>query len=438
MLALALAVGATSALEPLLTLAAAAGLALLAAVVFRPGALLLLLVAAFPWDGLLAFPSETVSAIKLLGALLLAGYLLRAAANDDRLRFPSNLAAVLVFAIVTLVSLAASADPGEGVNKSLRYLLFATFLFVLVQLLRSHKQIMAVVRVLVVSSTAAAIVGLVAFLGGASERVSGPIEEANDFAFLLAATLPFAVGLAVEDRRWRVAWTAAGGVIALALLGTLSRGTLVGVAALAVWALATGRVRIGGALAMTGVVASVLALALAFWQPLIDERLTQKNQIADANVASRKAYWSAAARMAADHPLLGVGPGRYSVMAEDYVRDDPIGIERPVAHNSYLEVLAEGGALALLAFLAFVVASWRLAVAARRRALAADDLAGARLASAIQAGLVVTIVAACFLSVQIAAPLWLLGGLAAAAAGAGGPAAAVPAAPPRRRALLGA
>jgi putative inorganic carbon (HCO3(-)) transporter len=407
-------IATVTALSPLAAVITAALIALLGLIAFNAGALLLVLVAAFPWDDALAVPSETVSLIKILGALLIVGYLFRALARDETIRLPPTLSAVMAFMILVLLSLLVSEDPAEGVSQALRYLLFGAFFFVLVQLVRTRSEAHMLLRVLAVSATAAAVVGLAGFVSGAVDRVSGPIGEANDFAYVLACVLPLVVHLAVHDRRLRLAWCLCAGILVVAVFGTLSRGALVGLAALAVWAIVTRRARLGGVLAAAGVAATSLLIMFAFWQPLIDEQLARKDQVAAANVASRQAYWSAALRMAADHPVLGVGPGRYGPEAAGYVLDDPIGIEEPVAHNSYLEVLAEGGLPTLAVFLVFIAGSWRLVSAARRRAILADDREGVRLASAIQASLVVAVVSANFLSVQIMVPLWLLGGLAAA------------------------
>ena len=63
----------------------------------------------------------------------------------------------------------------------------------------------------------------------------------------------------------------------------------------------------------------LFTLALTLWGPLIDERLAMKERVADANVASRQALWSAAVRMSADHPLVGVGPGQFGPRSADFL-----------------------------------------------------------------------------------------------------------------------
>jgi O-antigen ligase len=422
---IALAVALPTALAPVYAIAATGLLLVLGAVVFNAGALLALMVAAFPWDDMLGFPTETVSVIKILGALLMIGYFLRALNRNEDVRLPSTLPALVAFVMLVLLSLLLSGDVESGLSKTLRYLLFGAFTFLFVQLVRSRAELLTILRVLIVSSTIAALYGTVNFVTGNVDRVSGPIGEANDFAYVLASVLPFGVYLTVRDRRLRVLWALCSAVIVLALFGTLSRGALVGVAAVVLWAVATRRTRLGGVVAGTIVVAGTLLLAFTLWRPLIDERLAAKSVVAQANVDSREAYWSAAARMAADHPILGVGPGRYGIEAASYVLNDPINIEKPVVHNSYLEVLAEGGVPTLVAFIALIFGSWRLLARARVRFRERDDRDGQRLVAATQASLVVAIVSANFLSVQITIPLWLLAGIAAVLA--------YQAAPPTRR-----
>jgi putative inorganic carbon (HCO3(-)) transporter len=413
--ALAAAIAYASATAPVAALAGAAVLALLGCVVLAPELLLVALVAAFPWDDALAYPTATVSVIKILGAIVFVGYLFRSLSRAEDVRVPATLLAAVVFAILVLVSLLLSADPGAGVPQALRYLLFVGFLFVFVQLVRTRSALLWCVRALGLSATIASVLALAAFLGGETGRVAGPIGEANDFAYLLAVVLPLLAYLLATERARRPLWGACLVVVASGLLGTLSRGALVGLAALAVWGLVTRRVPVKGLLQGVLLLAGVLALALTLWGPLIDERLAMKERVADANVASRQALWSAAVHMSADHPLVGVGPGQFGPRSADYLVDDPLGITTPVAHNSFLEVLAENGVLALLAFVAMVGTTWRVLTQVQRRAARGDPDA-ARLATAAQASLVVAIVSANFLSVQLTVALWLLAGIAVALA----------------------
>jgi O-antigen ligase len=228
----------------------------------------------------------------------------------------------------------------------------------------------------------------------------------------MSVLIPFAVFLAIEDRGRRWLWGLAFVLLTAGVLATLSRGALVGVGALLVWALLSRRIPLTGVLAGAAASASILALALAFWSPLINERIELKGAVARDNADSRQAYWAAAVRMAADHPLVGVGPDRFGTESPDYIRNNPVILPNPVVHNSYLEILAENGPFALAAFLAFLAATWRSLSSAHRRAVDRGDAAGRRLTTALQSTMVVVLVSSFFLSAQVAIPFWLIGGLA--------------------------
>lgn len=428
----ALGVGIASALSPIGALAAGGALALVVAVFFNATALLLVLVAAFPWDDALAYPTETVSVVKLLGALVMVGYVVRVVARQERLLLPGTLGWLCLFTIWVLLATLLSPDPATSLQATLRYLLFAGFFFLFVQLVRTRVALRASVRALVASVSLAALIALTGFLSSESGLASGPIGDPNDFAYVLATVLPLAGYLIVADGRYRWLWLAAALLLVAALLATLSRGAIVGLLALGVWALATRRVPLGGVLATGMAVIAIVVLAFTFWGPLIDERVQAKGKVAAENVDSRQALWAAAMRMAGNDPLFGVGPGRFGEASPDYLVDEPIGLEDPVVHNSFLEVLAELGLPALVAFLLFLAGSWRLAGRALRESEAAGDVDGRRLALTVQAGLVVAVVSGCFLSAQVIVPFWLLTALAAAvAASRAMPEAAATAAPHR-------
>lgn len=416
-LLVALPLAAASATAPLESLALTAALAVMALVLFNGYGLLLVVVLCFPWEGMLHYPSETLSAPKLLGALLMVAYVLQALVRSERLRYAGNLGAIAVFVTIMLVVLIVCPMPSEAVNKALRYVLFAAFAIVFVQLARERWQIERVVLVVGASTVAAAGYGLLRFLTGAAGRAGGPIGDPNDYAYFLASMLPLVAYLATRAHgRGRVLWWIGAAIVVLATAATLSRGSLVGLGALAAWALLTRRVRLAGALSALAAIVLLSVGAVTLYGPLINERLGAKDAVASANVASRQALWSAAIRMGEDHPWAGVGPGRFGIESERYVIDDPINLTLPYVHNAYLEVFAEAGFPGLAAFLTFLAATWSLASRSHRRAEQEDDRGLAALSSAVQGGLVVAMAAAVFLSAQIISPMWLLAGLAAALA----------------------
>jgi putative inorganic carbon (hco3(-)) transporter len=409
---LAAGVAYLSSVAPLAAFAALAAAVLIVVLAF-PFATLILLLAALPWEGLLTYPSETVSVVKLLGLLLLVSYTINVLVTDKPLVLPPTGIAVGVFVVLVGFSMLFSPDPATSGGVFLRYALFAGFFFLAIQLLSDRGHLLASMRVLILSVTGAAIWGLVPFLQGESPRTEGGIVDPIELGYLFAALLPLAAYLILEDRRWRWVWLTCFPVIVAATLATLSRGALVALGALLIWAVATRRVKLGAMFATALTVAAVVGVGVLLFGSVIDERLQEKGTVAEKNVESRKVLWQGAVEMAMDHPITGVGPGRYGAESVNYVRDNPIVIHNPAAHNAYFEILAENGPFALAAFLAFLGGSWVMLSRQRRASERAGNREGVRLVTTLQAALLVAIVGALFLSEQLAIPFWLVGALAA-------------------------
>ncbi|MFL5826926.1 MAG: O-antigen ligase family protein [Thermoleophilaceae bacterium] len=373
------------------------------------------LLAAFPWEGQLHYPTQTITVVKLLGLLLIGAWVLRAVRHNETLRTSSAVLPAALFAMFVTFSLLLSPDIGLGVSKYLRYVLFVVFFYLVLQLTPERKDVVRALKVIALSSSVAAVIGLENFLFKGFGRAGGPISDPNDFAYLMVAMLPLITYLFASDKLRRPLWGICFVVTLAAMLATLSRGAIVGLVALAVWAIVSRSLRLGGII--VGVLAGlgVLLLSFTLWSSIINEKLQSKSQIAGANAQSRQAFWAAAERMWLDRPVTGVGPQRFGELASQYVRNNPIDLEKPVVHNTYLEVLAESGLFAFLAFVGYLIAVWRQLASGRRRARAAGDQDSWRLNTALQASLVVATVSGMFLSEELSVPFWLIGGLAATA-----------------------
>jgi putative inorganic carbon (HCO3(-)) transporter len=340
----------------------------------------------------------------------------RVASHDEEIRPSPIIGLAVLFGLVVGLSLIVSPEPTAGVVKAFRYAFFIGFLFLVAQLVADRESGMRLLRAYCLSAAVAGLVGLAAFLSGSTGRASGPIEDPNDFGYLMATVVPVAVLLYIEDRHLRPLCGTASVLLIAATAATLSRGAAVGLGALALWAILTGRI---GAKKLILAAAGVLAagiIAFALWSPVINDRLEEKNRIGAQNVESRTAFWSAAAQMTFDHPLLGVGPARFGIEAPEYVRSNPIALQDPVVHNTYLEILVEDGPLALGFFLAMLVAAWVAISRSERAGRSGGSPETVRFAAAVKGMLIVATVSGFFLSEQIAAPIWLACALAASGA----------------------
>ncbi|HYV18035.1 MAG TPA: O-antigen ligase family protein [Verrucomicrobiae bacterium] len=213
-------------------------------------------------------------------------------------------------------------------------------------------------------------------------RPSGPFSLPAALAGFLALSLPMTL-FALRTARpsvWRAAWSAAIVVQMYALLLTRSLGGLLGATVACAFALAPpgresgqddGRAR--GRATRVAIAAGLLFAAVAV--VFVYSRRAEIGSHPGADPLSlRLGNWRAAVEMMRDHPILGVGPGRFPIFYPRFIA--PGMNETQFAHNSYLQLAATWGAWAL-APLAFFVAAFSRPKERRRGAVAAAAGAGA-------------------------------------------------------------
>ena len=433
---LGLGLGLIVARIPLLAVALLIAAVILAVVLTRPELVLLAMVAAQPWENMLHYPSASLSTVKGIGAAVMLAFLVRLC-SDRRtiIHLPRALAIVTALGVWIGVTLILSSDPSAGLQKFARWALFLAFFFLVIQLVDGRREVERVLRCLTASVAAAGVYSLWLFLGAKNGyRAAGPLEDPNDLAYLMACTLPIAAYLIKVDPRRRSLWGASFVVITGAMLATFSRGALVGLGALIIWGIFTRRIPLRAVLAGLLIGVALIAIAFTAWKPLFEVALEQKEHVAQSNVESREARWDAAVQLAGESPLIGVGTGLYPSKALPLLRQysdnlPSVNLRQTVAHNSYLEIMAENGIPGLALFVAYLITIWILLRSVHRGAVYKKDERGRWLATALQASFVIAIVSAIFLSEELYPPFWLLGGLAVVLArdNARGPTRAAPA-----------
>lgn len=260
-------------------------------------------------------------------------------------------------------------------------------------------------------------VPLVADLGGATARHSGPEGDVNFWGRTLVLFLPLALTLWASHRgdRIRWFWLAMGAAMIGGVYLTGSRGSMISIVpAIVVWFVVAGR----SYRRLLGLV--IIALACGALVPGVASRISSLTELTNHTIASetdpslvgRIAAQEIAAAMFSDHPVTGVGVGNFTRIEPSYYGRSEIGvpIQALAPHNLYLQLAAEEGIIGLAAWLLFLGGALFLCV---RSMLGTDDDAPQRLTGAgIVAGLVAWGFASIFLHVVDLRALFIVVALA--------------------------
>lgn len=414
--ALALAVGLAAAagalvaaVDPSRALFGAAAAVVVAVALLRLDVAVLLVVATAPLEASFLGQIGGVSATKAAGALCIASFGLYALRAGRVLYWERSQPVVLGILAIAMLSLLQAYDISAAITTTSRYASFVAIYIVFTQLVGEHVLHRRIAWVLSVTSTIGAAMALNDYFNGRAFVATLPDANPSDFAFVLATTLPLTFWLLGGSARFRPVVLAMLTVISAAIVLSLSRGTLVGLAAGLVFFLFTDRrrfklVAVGGAVALFAAVVVIRSDPARFEQALV-----LKEQVAEYNVATRFDAWYAASELAAERPLLGVGPGNFQFHYAE-TADIPPGAHNPlVAHNAFLDVAAELGMFAMFLFTLYLVMTFARLTQANRIGVGLPGFA-----QALRVSLVIAITSAIFLSEQYFLPFWLIGGLATA------------------------
>lgn len=393
--------------SPLQVLGGLVGASVAAVALIRPPIALLLLVATGPLESAFKTPEgAALTPVKAAGALCFAAFALDAIVTQRKLRFDRVHALLSLLLALALVSSLAARSTPDAINTTIRYASFAGLYLVATQL-ADRKLATAIAWVASTSAALAAVLAISNFLSGTTLLAAPLNGDPNDLAFILATTLPLTLWLLHRRGPTRALVIAMAGVLIAGVLLSLSRGALLALAVAGAWHAATVRRHIP-ALFLGGLVALAVAVfAVGSENPRFEQGLTAKQNIAAENVETRLDAWQAAAELAAERPVLGVGPGNFGLYYFEKTGRPPGTFGLRVVHDAYLDVAAELGLTGLLLFGGYLAVVFHRATVAAR-----DQLGPVGLAVAVRTSLVVALVAAITLSEQYYPPFWVLGALA--------------------------
>lgn len=416
------------------------GVALLLALGYVPLALINLPLALAAWIPLVFVMRLGLFSVAPLAALmLLGGAWLGTLARQDGTALATvrlhRRVLTLTAGFLIWITLSASwaSVPGNTLQDAWQWVAGGLTLALVATVATTPHRVRLVAGAFVIGAVASVLVSLVGVdppgsasaLQTASEadrgRLSGGSADPN---FLAAGIVPAVILLSgLLHRRLplrNLALAAAMGVLTVGLVATESRGGLISTAVAIVGALVFFRGRRPYVVVLVALLASVAAAWFSVY-PSALERLTTF----DDGGTGRTELWEVARRMSADHPVLGVGLNNFIVEAGDYVRQPGslefvnLIAERPhVAHNTYLQLLAETGVIGLAVFLAIFAASLRAAWLAAAGFARRGDHQMAALSRAALVAVLAGGVSSFFISNGSDWRLWVLLGLGPALLGA--------------------
>lgn len=353
--------------EPFMALVVLGGAGALVLALVRPLWLLYAAMASIPL-GVLGFTTgggATVSPSEALFALAGLGWAARRVATGYApvVRTPVTLPLALMLCAI-LLGVSVTVDAAITLNR-----LALWTCFVLTTMLIADQAGLAQVRVLVIVLVAVGAIegglaaitmdpGVAATGSSPEERAAGSFTQPNYLGGFLAVVLPLALVLTLRGSpAQRALAGAAAAAIAAGLVLSQSRGALIGAAAALVVLLALPSFRRAVSVGLAVVVGLVVATSLGWGGGLaatpslqaVETRFTQIDQSGAAD--QRTDIWAGSLDLALDHPVVGVGLANFPAYAPSYgILED--GTREPFlhAHNLPLNIVAELGALGLVAF----------------------------------------------------------------------------------------
>lgn len=286
--------------------------------------------------------------------------------------------AILLLIGTMMLSMRGSLSISSSLKEVSKWLEFLVLVLIGSQYIRTRRQIWTIIVLVCLAGITQALFGYLqaffnlgpeAFIRDTSLRVYGTFDQPNPFAGYLNLPLSIALALMLLGSTWLTRKLAGltSVLLAVAIYLTQSRGGEIAIAAALLFIVIVGLPhlrKLFALLALAGLV--VVEVFFAGWIPTyvitpllkyfgaIQISFTAPG-IQDYSTAERLAHWIAGMRMFVDHPLTGVGIGNYPDAYSQYfvtIFVNPLGH----AHNYYINIAAETGAIGLTAFLLFLMA----------------------------------------------------------------------------------
>lgn len=239
----------------------------------------------------------------------------------------------------------------------------------------------------------------------ANYRAGDSVGDGNYFSTSAALILPFVLLMIFYSKKnsEKLFFSGCLLIAAVAIMLTGSRGGALAVATSMLYLIWHSRNRVRNLLLIAAV-----TLPLAVFLPTSPlNRVLHKRTHGVNTVQTRLEAWSAGMKMFEAHPIFGIGLGNFKTLMPLY---SPPDLDfKSVAHNTYIEYLAELGPIGLLFFLAIVFSAFQSFRRVRWRMRELDPKSFLYIASlSLESGLLGYLVGAFFLSAEYEKLFWVV------------------------------
>lgn len=274
--------------------------------------------------------------------------------------------ALILFLVVLLITSLFSFARTNSLVVWAMYFVFISFYFAIINTVKTKKELYGLLRFFVMSGAIVAIYGIMQYLfgwttanswideamfEGDTMRVYSTLANPNVLGEYLLLVLPASLVLFLKDRKNSLSkWMnlAVTGIFLLCLILTQSRGCWLGF-------------MLGIAVFVTfyesrwwAVVPLVLCVLPFVLPQTVIERFMSIGNMGDSSTSYRVFIWMGAMGIVRNYFLGGIGMGE-AAFAEVYPLFSYNAIVAPHSHNTYLQLLVEGGIPALAMFVVILI-----------------------------------------------------------------------------------
>lgn len=338
--------------------------------------------------------------------------------SRDKLRLPANRTTVLL--VLLAISGTASAALGIGRPEVIwdeweKFAKIIAFALITLALINTRVRFEGLAYAVILSLGFYGVIeGLKFIVSGGAHNMAGPpasiIADNNHLALALLCTLPlvFFVYQRTDHAVLKLLLLSNAALLVVAIVGTFSRGGLIGLSAVAAWAFFNSRRKLRYLALVIPVAIAILAFTPDRW---VDRMSSIRSAEESGSFMGRVVAWKQSTLIAMDHPFLGGGfhavqdPNTWKIYSLDFHKLDFIPTEPPdpelarAAHSIYFQLLGDLGLVGTMLYLALALTAWNNSGFIVKKARTKPELAwAADLALALQYSLVAYFVAGAALS----------------------------------------